>query len=227
MSWVVYMSACVTLVYCGKCFNRSSWFWYHGYHRNGGWWRWALASLHGVAPIRIVGVSASVNLPLHHKFQKFSSGTGSPRWSRKKGHKMVVVVVCGGYHTVELLWIRWQPTSTCLTQKIFDSRHQLCKLRVGLSSRHLLHSCLTSLLLSVTSNRTESTKNQTCGENRSRCLSCYPTNKHKQKHNQHFILSHKLPPFYDHYTGQHVLDVPPLRTGGLCWSKVLLSACHC
>jgi len=36
-------------------------------------------------------VSASVNLPLHHKVQKFSSGTGSPVWSRKKGRKMVVV----------------------------------------------------------------------------------------------------------------------------------------
>ena len=35
-------------------------------------------------------VSASVNLPLHHKVQKFSSGTGSPGWSRKKGHKTVV-----------------------------------------------------------------------------------------------------------------------------------------
>jgi len=32
-------------------------------------------------------VSASVNLPLHHKVQKFSSGTGSPGWSRKKGCK--------------------------------------------------------------------------------------------------------------------------------------------
>jgi len=38
-------------------------------------------------------LSASVNLPLHHKVQKFSSGTGSPRWSQKKGRKMVVVVV--------------------------------------------------------------------------------------------------------------------------------------
>jgi len=51
-----------------------------------------LVSLDGVAPSRMVGVSASVNLPLHHKVQKFSSGTGSPGWSRKKGHKMVVVV---------------------------------------------------------------------------------------------------------------------------------------
>jgi len=45
----------------------------------------------GVAPSRMVGVSASVNFPLHYKVQKFSSGTGSPGWPRKKGHKTVVV----------------------------------------------------------------------------------------------------------------------------------------
>jgi len=45
-----------------------------------------------VAPSRMVGVSASVNLPLHHKVQKFSSGTGSPVWSQKKGRKTVVMV---------------------------------------------------------------------------------------------------------------------------------------
>jgi len=44
----------------------------------GGWWRWALVSPDGVAPSRMVGVFASLNLPLHHKVQKFSSGTGSP-----------------------------------------------------------------------------------------------------------------------------------------------------
>jgi len=33
----------------------------------------------------MVSVSASVNLPLNHKVQKFSSGTGSLFWSRKKG----------------------------------------------------------------------------------------------------------------------------------------------
>ena len=38
-------------------------------------------------------MSASVDLPLHHKVQKFSSGTGSPGWFRKKGRKMVAVVV--------------------------------------------------------------------------------------------------------------------------------------
>jgi len=57
----------------------------------GGWWRWALVSPAGVAPSRMVSVSASVNLRLHHKDQKFCSGTGLPGWSRKKGRKMVVV----------------------------------------------------------------------------------------------------------------------------------------
>ena len=39
-------------------------------------------------------MSASVNLPVHHKVQKFSSGTGSSGWSQKNGSKTVVV---GGY----------------------------------------------------------------------------------------------------------------------------------
>jgi len=58
---------------------------------NVGCWRWALLSPDGVAPGRMVGVSASVNLPLHHKVQKFSSGTSSPGWSQKNGRKTVVV----------------------------------------------------------------------------------------------------------------------------------------
>jgi len=53
----------------------------------GGWWRWALVSPDGVAPSRMVGVSTSVNLPLHHKVQKFSSGTGSPGWSGRRAVK--------------------------------------------------------------------------------------------------------------------------------------------
>jgi len=53
----------------------------------GGWWRWALVSPDGVAPNRMVCVSAFVNLPLHHKVKKFSSGTGSPGWSRKRAVK--------------------------------------------------------------------------------------------------------------------------------------------
>jgi len=46
-----------------------------------------MVSPDGVAPSRIVGVSAAVNLPLHHKAQKFSSGTSSPGWSQEKGRK--------------------------------------------------------------------------------------------------------------------------------------------
>jgi len=51
-----------------------------------GWWRSALLSPDGMAPSRMVGVSASVNLPLHHKVQKFLFwGTGSPRVVLEKG----------------------------------------------------------------------------------------------------------------------------------------------
>jgi len=60
----------------------------------GGMGRWALVSPDDVAPSRMVSVSASVNLFLLHKVQKFSSGTGSPGWSGKMGHK-TVVVYCG------------------------------------------------------------------------------------------------------------------------------------
>jgi len=44
----------------------------------------------GLAASQMVGVFASVNLPLHHKVQKFSSGNSSPGLSRKKGRKTVV-----------------------------------------------------------------------------------------------------------------------------------------
>jgi len=50
----------------------------------------ALVSPDGVAPSRMVSVSASVNLPFHHKVQKFSSGTSSAGWSWKKGHKRLL-----------------------------------------------------------------------------------------------------------------------------------------
>jgi len=61
----------------------------------GGWWRWSLVSPDGVAPNRMVGVSASVNLPLHHKSR---SSLLAPAHPDGPG-KTVVVVVCGGcYH---------------------------------------------------------------------------------------------------------------------------------
>ena len=64
-SFFVFILCCSILVLC--CVKKI-----------GGWWRWALLSPDGVAPSRMVGVSASVNLPLHHKVQRFSYGTGSP-----------------------------------------------------------------------------------------------------------------------------------------------------
>jgi len=69
---------------------------------SGRWWMWVLVSPDGVVLSRMVGVSASDNLPLHHKVQKFSFGTGSPGWSRTKGRKTscgvaVVVFLCVGY----------------------------------------------------------------------------------------------------------------------------------
>jgi len=50
-------------------------------------------------------VSASVNLPLHHKVPKFFSGTGSPGWSWKKGHKTDVVFVCFAVLTRTFLFL--------------------------------------------------------------------------------------------------------------------------
>jgi len=80
-----------------------------GYYRDG-WsvlWHCWLGGREGIRPVknggygggghwlvRMVCVSVSVNLPLHHRVQKFSD-TGSPGWSRKKGRKTVVCVrVC-------------------------------------------------------------------------------------------------------------------------------------
>ena len=59
----------------------------------GGWWRWALVSLDGVAPSRVVGVSASVNLRLHHEVLFWHRLT---RMVQEKGCEMVVVwyLVC-------------------------------------------------------------------------------------------------------------------------------------
>jgi len=73
----------------------------------GGWWRWALGSPDEVAPSRMVSVSASINLPLHHKVQKFSSGTGSTGWSWKKGRKTVVCGVFCTQRSSQGLLTRW------------------------------------------------------------------------------------------------------------------------
>jgi len=66
---------------------------------DGGGGHWLVRNPDVVAPSRTVGVSAYINLPLHHKVQEYSSGTGSPGWSRKKGRKTVVMVWRSGCST--------------------------------------------------------------------------------------------------------------------------------
>ena len=56
---------------------------------------WALVSPDGVAPSRMVSVSASVNLPLHNKDQKFSFLAPAHPGSPGKGPVKRFVVVCG------------------------------------------------------------------------------------------------------------------------------------
>jgi len=80
----------------------------------GGWWGWALVSTDGVAPSPMVGVFASVNLFLHHKVQKFSSGTSSPKWSRKKDRKTVVCVCCTAMNAeLKLSFWAWNNKRKC------------------------------------------------------------------------------------------------------------------
>jgi len=70
---------------------------------NGGW---SLVSPDGVATTRMVGVSASVIFPCTVKVQKFSSGSGSPGWSRKRAVKQlcVCVYVCGLQYSENYIW---------------------------------------------------------------------------------------------------------------------------
>jgi len=55
----------------------------------GGWRRWALVSPDGVAPSWMVDVSASLNLPLHHKVQKFSLAPAHPGGPGKRAIKQL------------------------------------------------------------------------------------------------------------------------------------------
>jgi len=109
-----------TVKHCLQCFDTVGWAAGRasGLQKMGGWRRWALLSPDGVAPSRMVGVSASVNLPLHHKVQKFSSGTSSPMWSRKKGRK-TVVCECVLWLSISFLCTWWTFFFTpCLMQWI-------------------------------------------------------------------------------------------------------------
>ena len=85
-----------------------------------------------VAPSRTVGVSASVNLPLHHKVQKFSSGTGSPGWSRKKSRKTVVFIALCRIFTKLVHW----PCYILYREEVMDVQYHLYRTIFAPLSRH-------------------------------------------------------------------------------------------
>jgi len=78
----------------------------------GGWWRWALVGPDGMVPRWMVSVSASVSLPLHHKVQKFYSGTGLPGWSTGPRKRVVVVVYQKFIHFCHKLQPEWHDITT-------------------------------------------------------------------------------------------------------------------
>jgi len=84
----------------------------------GGWWRWALVSPDGVAPSQMVSMSASVNLPLHHKVEKFSSGTAHPGGPGKRAVKRLW---CGGC------------SSQCQTNSVWALKAIYCWVTYGTS----------------------------------------------------------------------------------------------
>ena len=74
----------------------------------GGWWRWALVSPDGVAPSRMVSVSVSVNLPLHHKVHSLLA-PAHPGGPRKRAVKRFWLW-CGGCK--KMFWQLTLPQST-------------------------------------------------------------------------------------------------------------------
>jgi len=54
-----------------------------------GWWRWAPVSLDGVAPSRMVGVSASVNLPFTIKSRSSLLAPADPGGPGKRAVKLL------------------------------------------------------------------------------------------------------------------------------------------
>jgi len=83
----------------------------------------------------MVSVSASVNLPLHYKVQKFFYGTGSHRWSRKKGCKMVVCV-CDWWT------LRWYEKDESID---LESSGLACQLNANVLFRRRIISLVTEL----------------------------------------------------------------------------------
>jgi len=69
--------------------------------KNEGWWRWALITLDGVAPSRMVGMSASVILPCTIKSRgRFLLAPAYPGSPWKRVVKRLCVCVCSGRDSV-------------------------------------------------------------------------------------------------------------------------------
>jgi len=125
--------------------------------KHGGWWRWALyVSPDGVALSRMVTVSASVNLPLHHKVQKFSSGTDWAGRSRKKGRK-TVVVVCGGTIVMMCSTYEWMMRRRAGGHRCLQSSTACCPASVDCCTccyrKHSVNRCWTPSKTSSSSMR--------------------------------------------------------------------------
>ena len=95
-----------------------------------GWWRWALISLDRVAPTQMVGVSASVNLPLHPCTIKSRSSFLAPvhqGGTGKRAVKRLCVCVCVcvllAIHT-EMAQVTLLRTLASSPQSEFTSCHQ-------------------------------------------------------------------------------------------------------
>jgi len=92
-------------------------------------------------PAGFVCVSHPVNLPLHHKVQKFSSGTGSPGWSQKKGHKTVVVWF---YWVTQIITVQFsEPQCICMLKP--GTKMVRCQNVQGMSPRRPIHVIQTSV----------------------------------------------------------------------------------
>jgi len=67
----------------------------------------------------MVSVSASVNPPLHHKVEKFSSGTGSPGWSRKKAVQRLWFLIVASPNFFQMLEFLAGSSEVNLTRSTF------------------------------------------------------------------------------------------------------------
>jgi len=96
---------------------------------------WALVSPDGVAPSRIVGVSASVNLPLQHKVHKFFLAPADPGGPGKMAVKQLwwwsLLFYKGPHHKPQRLWcvVAWCIVTVIFLWKINSSSTKVLRVR--------------------------------------------------------------------------------------------------